>query len=163
VASGAGRSGAGDFDFFIGSWRVRHRRLDERLANCRQWTEFEGRCETRKVLGGLGNIDDNFLDLPGDPYRALTLRSYDTAARRWSIWWLDGRRPGSIDVPMVGFFENGIGTFLANDELKGRPIRVRFLWTVPAKDRPRWEQAFSADAGANWETNWVMNFERVAP
>jgi hypothetical protein len=163
VASGAGRSGAGDFDFFIGSWRVRHRRLDERLANCKDWTEFEGSCETRKILGGLGNVDDNFLDLPGDPYRAVTLRAYDPAARRWSIWWLDGRRPGSIDVPMVGSFENGIGTFLANDELKGRPIRVRFLWTVPAKDRPRWEQAFSADAGANWETNWVMNFERVAP
>jgi hypothetical protein len=32
---------------------------------------------------------------------------------------------------------------------------------MPAKDSPRWEQAFSADGGANWETNWIMNFTRV--
>ena len=51
----ASRSGAGDFDFFIGRWRVHHRRLNERLAGCKDWTEFDGSCETRKILGGLGN------------------------------------------------------------------------------------------------------------
>ena len=25
----------------------------------------------------------------------------------------------------------------------------------------RWEQAFSADGGATWEVNWVMEFTRV--
>ena len=61
---------------------------------------------------------------------------------------------------MLGRFENAVGTFHANDTLKGRPIRVRFLWTMPAADRPRWEQAFSADDGATWETNWIMDFTR---
>ena len=27
---------------------------------------------------------------------------------------------------------------------------------------PTWEQAFSADAGATWETNWTMEFRRRA-
>jgi hypothetical protein len=36
--------------------------------------------------------------------------------------------------------------------------RVRFLWTQVTSGRPHWEQAFSADAGANWETNWTMDF-----
>ena len=156
----AGRTGAGDFDFFIGRWRVHHRRLNERLAGCRDWTEFKGRCETRKILGGLGNLDDNLLELPGDPYRAVTLRSYNPQTRQWSIWWLDGRNPSSLDPPMVGGFEDGVGAFYADDTYKGRPIRVRFFWTMPARDCPRWEQAFSADGGANWETNWVMDFTR---
>lgn len=91
----AGRSGAGDFDFFIGSWGVAHRRLKERLAGCNDWLEFGGTCVTQKILGGLGNMDDNFLDLPGDAYRAVTLRSFDPAKKLWSIWWLDGRNPGS--------------------------------------------------------------------
>ncbi len=158
----ASRSGAGDFDFFIGRWRVHHRRLNERLAGCKDWTEFDGSCETRKILGGLGNMDDNVLNLPGDPYRAVTLRTFNTTTWQWTIWWLDGRNPGSLDKPVVGGFENGIGTFFAEDELDGRPIRVRFLWSMSATDAPRWEQAFSADAGANWETNWTMNFTRVA-
>ena len=92
--------------------------------------------------------------------RQITLRSYDPKAGQWSIWWLDGRYPATLDTPMVGRFENGVGTFYANDTLAGRPIRVRFLWTLPKPGMPRWEQAFSADAGASWETNWVMEFTR---
>ena len=158
----AGRSGAGDFDFFIGHWRVQHRRLNERLAGGTTWTEFEGRCQTQKVLGGLGNLDDNFIGLPSGAYRAVTLRTYDPETRQWTIWWLDGRYPGSLDKPVVGAFKKGVGMFHADDELKGRPIKIRFLWSIPAKDKPRWEQSFSADDGKNWETNWIMNFTRDA-
>jgi hypothetical protein len=50
--SGTGR----DFDFEFGAWRVRHRRLRERLVGCTDWEEFPGTSETRPVLGGHGNI-----------------------------------------------------------------------------------------------------------
>jgi len=159
---GAHRSGAGDFDFLIGNWLVAHRRLKERLAGCDEWVEFGGTCVAQKILGGNGNIDDNFLDMPDGAYRAVTLRAYDTETRRWSIWWLDGRYPGRLDVPVVGGFENSVGTFYADDQFKGRPIRIRFHWTMPKKDIPRWEQAYSENAGQTWETNWIMNFMRVA-
>jgi hypothetical protein len=154
-------SGAADFDFFIGSWRVAHRRLKERLTGCDDWVEFGGTTVTGKVLGGLGNMDDNTLDLPGDPYCAVTLRTFNPGTGVWSIWWLDGRNPGSLDTPMTGRFENGAGVFYADDTLAGKPIRVRFLWT-PSCDAPRWEQAFSADGGKSWETNWTMDFTRQA-
>jgi hypothetical protein len=154
-------SGAGDFDFLIGTWRVTHRRLTERLANCTEWAEFVGTMETRKILCGLGNIDDTTLDLPGGTYYAAALRAFDDEKKLWSIWWLDGRHPGTIEAPMVGRFENGAGTFYADEMFAGRPIRVRFMWTMPVADGPRWEQAFSVDGGATWETNWVMDFARA--
>lgn len=153
-------AGASDFDFFIGHWKVAHRRLKERLANCDEWVEFDGETSTTKLLGGMGNVDDNVLQLPEGAYHAVTLRSYDPAAGTWSIWWLDGRYPGRLDVPMVGKFTDGTGVFLAHDTFEGKPVLVRFLWTVPAADAPRWEQAFSADQGATWETNWIMEFRR---
>ena len=152
------QNGESDFDFFIGRWSVAHHRLKERLAGCTEWVEFGGTCITQKILGGLGNMDDNFLDMPGEAYRAVTLRSYNLQSRQWSIWWLDGRYPGTLDTPMVGRFEDGVGTFYADETLAGRPIRIRFLWTQPKPGKPRWEQAFSADAGAAWETNWLMDF-----
>jgi len=155
--------GAGDFDFFIGHWQVTHRRLKERLAGCSEWDEFGGTTLTQKILGGLGNMDDNTLDLPGGAYRAVTLRTFDPQAAHWSIWWLDGRQPGQLDAPMVGRFDDeGIGIFYANDHFNGRPIRVRFLWSHRGLPRPRWEQAFSADGGVTWETNWVMEFSCMA-
>jgi len=56
----------------------------------------------------------------------------------------------------------GIGTFHGDDMHAGRAVRVRFVWDARDAARPRWEQAFSADAGATWETNWVMVFTRLA-
>ncbi|HTW36084.1 MAG TPA: hypothetical protein VMD53_15805 [Rhizomicrobium sp.] len=84
---------------------------------------------TQPLLGGLGNIDDNALDAPSGAYRAATLRAFDPKARKWSIWWLDGRYPDKLDVPMVGAFEDGVGTFHADDMFEGRAIKVRFLWS----------------------------------
>ncbi|MCV2352985.1 DUF1579 domain-containing protein [Paucibacter sp. B2R-40] len=150
---------AADFDFFIGAWRIQHRRLKERLLGCQEWDSFEGSSVMQKMLGGLANVDDNLLHLPDGDYRALTLRSFDAATGQWAIWWLDGRRPGQLDVPVVGQFRDGIGCFYADDTLRGQPIRVRFMWTTRAESgQPRWEQAFSNDGGASWECNWVMDF-----
>jgi hypothetical protein len=37
-------------------------------------------------------------------------------------------------------------------------IRVRFRWTDTHTASPRWEQAFSPDAGQTRDTNWAMSF-----
>ncbi|KAF0184452.1 MAG: DUF1579 domain-containing protein [Hyphomonadaceae bacterium] len=150
-----------DFDFFIGAWLVSHRRLKARLAGCTDWEAFDGACTTQKILGGLGNMDDNVLNLPGGAYRAVTLRAFDPQTGTWAIWWLDGRTPHALDVPMIGVFRDGVGTFHADDTFAGRPIRVRFLWTRTREASPQWEQAFSIDGGESWETNWTMQFNRT--
>jgi hypothetical protein len=148
-----------DFDFLVGEWRVAHRRLKERLANSTKWLEFSGQTSLRKTLGGFGNVDENQLDMPGGAYHALTVRTFDPETRQWSIWWFDQRYPRTLEPPVIGAFENGVGVFFCDDTFKGRPIRVRFIWTV--RESPRWEQAFSEDGGATWETNWEMDFTRA--
>lgn len=152
--------GSSDFDFFIGDWHVEHRQLRQRLAGCTEWREFPGATSTRPLLDGAANVDDNILHHPDGTYRALTLRSFDAASNSWSIWWLDGRRPAGLDTPMVGSFDQGRGMFCCDDTFGGVPIKVRFLWWMSAPGKPRWEQAFSADGGAHWETNWTMDFSR---
>ncbi len=149
-----------DFDFAIGNWHVRHRRLNERLRNCQEWTEFEGAMSTQKILGGFGNIEDNRLNFPEGEFRAIALRSYDAKTDTWAIWWLDGRFPGKLDVPVKGSFKDGLGSFYADDSIHGAAIKVRFLWSSSDSDNLRWEQAFSGDNGNTWETNWTMDFKR---
>lgn len=149
-----------DFDFVVGDWTVRHRRLKECLVDCREWVEFDGEMSTHKVLGGYGNIEDNRLYYPEGEFRAVALRSYARDTGKWSIWWLDGRFPDRIDVPVSGVFHDGVGTFFADDTFNGRAVTVRFTWARANADSLRWEQAFSADDRLTWETNWTMDFSR---
>ncbi|HYE44973.1 MAG TPA: NIPSNAP family protein [Caulobacter sp.] len=152
--------GRKDFDFLIGSWRVRHRRLKARLAGSSDWAPFEGWCQCRKTMGGLGNADDNLLNLPEGAYAAYGVRRFDPKLNRWSIWWLDARYP-NIEPPVHGGFKDGVGTFIGEDTFEGRPILVRFTWSKITADAAHWSQAFSPDNGKTWEVNWEMDFERV--
>jgi hypothetical protein len=88
-----------NFDFYMGSWRIHHRQLKERLAGNDVWEEFEGTSVAWSLLGGAGNVDDNVLELPGGTYRAVSIRSFNPETNQWSIWWLDARNPGSIEPP----------------------------------------------------------------
>ncbi len=147
-----------DFDFLIGDWHVSHRRLNERLTGCTQWSEFSGRSSTRKILGGYGNVEEIVLGFSSADVQAAAFRSFDPVTKAWAIWWLDGRAPHSLDVPVIGRFSGPLGTFFADDWLDGKPIKVRFTWHANLGESPTWEQAFSGDAGVTWETNWVMVF-----
>ncbi|WP_206185323.1 hypothetical protein [Sphingosinicella sp. CPCC 101087] len=154
---------AHDWDWLEGSWDVWHRRLRQRLAGSDAWDEFPGKSVLWKLMGGFGTIDDNMLHLPNGLYRGLGLRAFDPVARRWSIWWLDGRNAGRMDPPVVGGFEGDSGTFVGADTFEGRPIIVRFRWFDINGPRPHWEQAFSPDGGATWEINWRNFFTRTTP
>lgn len=161
ITPDAPRDGRDDFDAMVGRWAVSHRRLRQRLAGDTHWDEFAGTSEFRPLIGGMGNVDDNVLELPAGPYRAVTLRLFDPETRLWSIRWIDGRTMHMDETPMQGRFDGGIGTFFADDFWDGTPIKVRFIWSEITGQSARWEQAFSTDAGASWETNWIMRFERV--
>ena len=147
-----------DFDFEIGEWSVKHRKLKDVFSNNSEWIEFEGDSSTKKILGGFGNLEENILHFPETSFNAVALRSFDPETKKWSIWWLDGRSPSALDVPVVGEFKNGIGLFFADDVLNDIPTKIRFTWDSSKPDQPHWEQAFSMDNGSTWQTNWTMDF-----
>lgn len=116
--------------------------------------------ECRPILGGMGNMEEHVSDAFGDSrWIGMALRLFDPHAQRWSIHWADNRRV-TLEAPMSGSFERGLGTFYGDDVHEGRPVRARFIWDCRDAEHPRWEQAYSTDQGDNWEINWVMTFER---
>lgn len=149
-----------EFAFLVGTWTVAHQRLRHRLQGSDIWDRFQGISTTRPVLDGLGNVEENLIEHPDGTYRAIAIRSFDQSTGQWAIWWLDGRNPHHLDTPVVGQFSDGIGTFTCEDTFEGRPILVRFLWKCSSETECHWEQAFSPDGGATWETNWLMDFTR---
>jgi hypothetical protein len=155
-------SGLHDFDFLVGEWRVHSRRLKERLAGSNEWEEFEGSIVSRPMMKGWANVDDTVFHTPEGDYPGVAPRAYDPKTGLWAIWWIDGRNPhGNVDPPVKGRFVNGVGTFYADDTLRGKAIKVRFTWSHITPTSARWEQAFSPDGGKTWETNWLQRLERV--
>jgi hypothetical protein len=151
---------AHDFDFWMGSWHVRNRRLRERLSGSEEWDDFESRVAARPLPGGMGNEDVYCTDFDGG-FIGMSFRFFDPETNTWSIYWADSRRPGLLDPPVLGSFDGDTGIFEGSDTFDGRPILVRFTWSGIRTPTPRWEQAFSDDDGETWETNWVMDFTPV--
>lgn len=153
------RDGSGDFDFETGVWQVHNERLVERLVGCTDWVTFPAVCHARPLPGRIGNWDDFVTDFwPG--FVGMSLRLYDRATRKWSIYWTSNQT-GVLEPPVVGGFTDGVGVFEGRDHHKGTPVLVRYQWSDITRDRARWQQAFSTDEGKTWEVNWIMRFTRV--
>ena len=149
-----------DFDFLVGDWKLRNRKLKSRLTHSDDWTEFESAVEMRQILGGMGNIDKYTELVSGKPYEGVALRLFNAKTKLWSIYWADSNS-GALDPPVVGSFANKVGHFFARDTYKGQNIIVVFRWDVRNPQRPIWSQAFSADEGKTWEWNSINVSERV--
>jgi len=149
-----------DFDFLVGTWKLRNRKLTSRLTHSTEWISFESRVEMHQILNGLGNIDKYTDHASGKPYEGVALRLFNPATRLWSIYWADSNA-GSLDPPVVGSFEGKIGHFFARDTYRGRAIIVVFRWDVRNPSLPVWSQAFSTDEGKTWEWNSINVSERV--
>ncbi len=152
--------GSKDFDFLIGRWQVKHRRLKGRLTGASDWETFSSVCEVRTIFGGAGNMDETLMHAPMGSYYGMTLRLYQPASRQWHLHWADSKT-GSLFAPMIGAFVDGIGRFYAHEANNGVLVYSRFIWSGITADSCHWEQALSPDGGATWETNWTMAHTRV--
>jgi hypothetical protein len=133
------RDGSHDFDFLIGNWKAHVRRLDSN-AN---FEEFE--------------VDNPEKHLH---IKAQTLRLYSPDTRQWSIYLLDLDK-GVLSVPpVVGEFNGNRGEFYDQEQYKSRSILVRYVWLNISPKSARMEQAFSADGGKTWKTNWICELSR---
>jgi hypothetical protein len=148
-----------NFDFFIGNWTSKQRRLRKVLAGNDDWSEFEGVTRCWSVLGGAGNIDE--VTFPSEGFGGVTLRLYDEARDEWSLYWASSRTGLSLPPVTGRFGADGRGVFTADEHFEGREITVRFLWSEITETACRWEQAFSVDGGATWEPNWIAEFSRT--
>src|SRR5262249_52452816 len=93
--------GQKDFDFLIGSWKVRNRRPRPRPGGARGWHESEAPVTARPVGGALAKGDEWGALPPWGPTGGLTVRLYDPPPRQWRLHWAN-RANGIFDAPMVG-------------------------------------------------------------
>ncbi len=156
------RDGQRDFDFAFGKWKVHNRKLSKPLTGSKDWVEFEGTWVVRPIWNGRANMDEFVVDAPSGRIYGMTIRLYNPKTGEWSLYWANANN-GEIAMPAtVGHFDgNGRGEFFDDEQYNGKPIRLRYTWTVVDADHARWEQAFSPDGGKTWETNWITENTRI--
>ncbi|WP_158885455.1 hypothetical protein [Rhodanobacter sp. L36] len=152
--------GSKDFDGLHGHWIVHNRKLAKRLAGSTTWIPFDATDEFQPLPGGLG-LQEHYRTSYWKNFEALSFNLYDPQTQQWTLYWVDNfNLPITLQPPLVGKFSGNTGDFEGPDTFGGKPILVRHIWKLQDKNHVAWEQAFSVDHGASWETNWTMEFVR---
>jgi hypothetical protein len=154
ATAAAPRDGQHDFDWEIGTWDTRLKRLREPLSDKSSWVDYAGTSVIKSVMGNRANLVE--LDVRGAAghIAGVSLRLYQPASGQWILHFANLAN-GTMTDPVVGSFTGGLGTFYGQDTVNDRKVLVRFLIIPMSKDQWRFEQAFSADGGKTWENNWI--------
>ena len=153
------RSSKHDFDFLVGGWTIRNRKLKEPLARSDEWDEFDATQHLQQILQGSGNFDIFSTEFDGKSFEGFTLRLFDPQTRLWTIYWADSHAV-RLDAGKVGSFDGDSGEFFARDVVAGKNVIVKFHWDKRNPDAPIWSAAFSVDEGQTWEWNWYAYFTK---
>jgi len=154
------RDGRHDFDFHFGTWKTHVSRLLHPLTGSTTWTQYDGTSVVSKVWDGRASILELEADGPAGHLEGVGLRLYNTESHQWSLNWTNNSQ-AVMNQPMLGEFKNGRGEFFDQENFNGRGVFVRNSFSDITPTSARFEQAFSADGGKTWETNWIMTFTRA--
>jgi hypothetical protein len=160
AASGAPEDGQHAFDWEIGTWKTEVRRLAAPLSGASEWVEYTGTSVVREVLDGRANLVELRVEGPTGRIDGASLRLYNPRTGQWSLNYASASN-GALTRPVHGGFRNGRGEFHGQEEIEGRVVLVRFVISGITANSARFEQAYSADGGRSWETNWIATDTRI--
>jgi len=154
------RDGQHDFDWDIGTWKSHISRLQNPLTGSTTWAEMDGLTVVRKLWNGRANLAEVKADGPTGHTELLALRLYDPKAHEWSVNFATPKG-GTLGIPLIGHFEGERGEFFDQEQFNGRTVMVRFIFVSISPTSAHSEQAFSADNGKTWETNFRTTYTRM--
>jgi len=154
TATNVQRSGQHDFDFEFGRWKTELKRRLHPLTGSNEWVEYAGTSVVAPLWDGRANIVELDVEGPAGRIEGAAWRLYNPDTRQWSLNFANSRN-GALTPPMTGEFRGGRGVFYGTDSLGGRTILVKFVISDITADSVRFEQFYSDDGGASWESNWI--------
>jgi len=156
------RDGSHDFDWQFGDWKTTVHRLKHPLSGSNEWVTYTGTINVSKVWDGKAHLLVLNLVGPNGPLQALSLRLYNPDAHQWSTNFATAGG-GTMSIPSVGEFKNGVAELYDQEDYNGRKVLVRLVLSQITPTHSHAEQFFSADGGKTWEMNWWNDDTRIGP
>jgi hypothetical protein len=153
------RDGQHDFDFNFGVWRTHIRRVLDPLSGSTHSMELNGTVSVRKVWDGRAALEEIEADGPNGHWEGMTLFLYNPQAHQWSQSFVNSKS-GTLNVPLIGAFNNGRGELFSQDTFEGRSILVRATWSDITPDAHHFEEAYSEDGGRTWAPAFIATLTR---
>ncbi len=154
---------ARQFDFWLGEWNIEQQILQADGT----WFKTGATTKVSRALDGCALVESwegkvlFFWEgmKEAELLRGMSVRSYDAEKKKWSLYWMDTRRPQFVSFE--GSFVNGTGTFLrSSTTAQNQPLLTRIVFSDITASSVRWELAISTDAGKTWQPLWVMAMQR---
>jgi hypothetical protein len=148
------------FDFELGTWKAHTWRRLKPLSGSSIWDQYEGIEVVRKVGSGAAILLEFYAEGPAGHLDGLSLRMYDAAAQRWTLYY-PGAASGATLIAATGSFIGDQVEFCSQDAFDGKAIVVRSAWSASVRDARFFERSFSVDGRRTWEVNWITTYTRV--
>lgn len=159
LADGA-RDGSHDFDWEYGNWTTHIHRLQHPLTGSKTWVDYDGTTKIHRFWNGKAHMVELDVTGPAGHIEGISVRLYNPVSHQWSLNFANSA-VGAFGTPTVGEFKNGRGEFYDYEEIGGRMILVRNVWSDITPTSGHFEQAFSADGGKTWQVNWIATDTRI--
>jgi hypothetical protein len=142
-----------DFDFNMGRWKTAIRAVLNPISSPGVWSNLQGTHVVYRVWNDWANIGQLEVDGPHGHIEDLALRMYDRKTHQWRVYFANSQS-GTLDPPMVGEFKNGVGTFIGLDDMDGKTVLIRNIWSGITSKACRQDWAISVDGGKSWVPTW---------
>ncbi|HEX5461726.1 MAG TPA: hypothetical protein VFX20_17315 [Steroidobacteraceae bacterium] len=165
------------FDFHFGTWRthiltrnssaakwvkmtgtVIDRPLREERSPA-AWSDLQSTHTVYRVWDDWADIGQLEVDGPHGHVEDLALRLYDRGTHQWRVYFANSKS-GRLGQPTVGGFADGAGIFIGLEDVDGKTVLMRNVWSGITTKTCRQEWSISADGGKTWTPTWISNDTR---
>jgi hypothetical protein len=146
-----------EFDFWLGDWDVTLR--VRKAPDVEEWAVARGTNRISSLLGGCA-VEERFsADGPREPWAGRSLSRWVANEKRWRQAWVDDT--GSF-ILLAGGMQGKDMVLTGEPQVRdGKNVQMRMVFTDIAASGMLWRWERTADGGATWTPQMIIEYRRA--
>jgi hypothetical protein len=155
------RDGAHDMDFNFGTWHTEIARTPDPFGDPSKVVHLAGTVTVKPIWNGKGELEEIEAESPNGHWEGANLFFYDPEAHQWYQYYIASSEGRFNEPAGVGEYRDGNVEYYSPNELHGRAILDRAIWSDIKPDSHTYTESFSDDGGRTWHPAFVAHLTRI--